>query len=106
MLEEHLAGPMATATKGVLGTTAVGAALSVHHDWSAPYLHCCGLVIPALTIASLFYDIRKKRKADWLQDKEVADRKAREAHYARKRRLKEMRKRNKSLTKPPINGSI
>lgn len=107
MSQEHSISPLLTSVKGLVGT---GFAILSPTAWVDPSKAMMGVLIPALTLVSLYYDLRRKRR---IEAKELAElqeaerqkriREQREAFFRNKRFNK---KKNKGLTSSDDSVSI
>lgn len=98
--------PLVTIFKGALGSSLPIYALVAGVDtWAAPIQAAFGITIPALTIANLWYNLRRNRRIQADMDKEDQRKAQVRAYFKRKHYLKKSKNR-KVLTEPEETDSI
>jgi hypothetical protein len=93
MSDHQTTNSLVTCIKGLIGTSIhiVGLVNNIDPRF-APIQTAIGLIVPTLTIVSLIYDVRKKRRIERQFDREDSIKEQRRIHFIRIRRLKNLRK--------------
>lgn len=89
----NLSDSVSTCIKGAIGTAFPMAAFALNiNSWASPIQVGFGMIIPMMTVANLYYILKRERRISREQDKEDRVREQRRLYFLRKHKRKHTNK--------------